>query len=105
MSEFYNARPWFRPRADGISATPVTWEGWLCTILLVFVILATIGLADPREASGPNAAVFLGRVKEMVGLGRVHLGFAWILGIIAAEIGAFAVLTRLKPGRSDARPG
>jgi hypothetical protein len=26
-------RPWFRARESGLGWTPVTWEGWLATII------------------------------------------------------------------------
>ncbi|HEY2659979.1 MAG TPA: hypothetical protein VGI79_09680 [Caulobacteraceae bacterium] len=31
--------PWFRVRANGLGWTPITWEGWLVTLIgaLVFV--------------------------------------------------------------------
>jgi hypothetical protein len=28
-------RPWFRARASGLGWTPVTWEAWLVTLLIV----------------------------------------------------------------------
>ena len=33
-------RPWFRARASGLGWTPVTWEGWLVTVLSAAVAVA-----------------------------------------------------------------
>jgi hypothetical protein len=33
-------RPWFRKRANGFGWTPVTWEGWLVTVLGAAVVAA-----------------------------------------------------------------
>jgi hypothetical protein len=34
------ARYWFRPKRYGLGATPVTWEGWAFTALMVAFIVA-----------------------------------------------------------------
>jgi len=31
---------WFRPKRYGYGATPVTWQGWAVTILVVLVVAA-----------------------------------------------------------------
>ena len=103
MSDPNNAHPWFRRRALGIGGTPITWEGWLATMLLVLSILATVGLADPRDASGPNSVIFLDHVKAMLGLTHVRLGFAQVLAVMAVEITAFILLVRSKAGDSRVR--
>jgi hypothetical protein len=33
-------RPWFRARASGLGWTPITWEGWLITLILLAGVLA-----------------------------------------------------------------
>jgi hypothetical protein len=33
-------RPWFRTRASGLGWTPITWEGWLVTVLSAAVVIA-----------------------------------------------------------------
>jgi hypothetical protein len=35
-----NDRPWFRARTSGLGWTPVTWEGWLVTVLSAAVFVA-----------------------------------------------------------------
>jgi hypothetical protein len=33
-------RPWFRARESGLGWTPITWEGWLLTLVPMFLVLA-----------------------------------------------------------------
>lgn len=33
-------RPWFRTRANGLGWTPITWQGWLVTLLSMVVVVA-----------------------------------------------------------------
>jgi hypothetical protein len=33
-------RPWFRARASGLGWTPITWEGWLITLLSATLAVA-----------------------------------------------------------------
>ena len=33
-------RPWFRARASGLGWTPVTWQGWLVTVLSAAIVIA-----------------------------------------------------------------
>lgn len=38
-----NNGPWFRPRKFGVGWTPMTWEGWLVTLLgIAFVTGANL---------------------------------------------------------------
>jgi hypothetical protein len=32
---------WFGPRESGFGATPVSWQGWLATALVLGVVIAT----------------------------------------------------------------
>lgn len=32
--------PWFRPKRNGLGWTPITWEGWLVTVLGAAVFVA-----------------------------------------------------------------
>ena len=32
--------PWFKTRASGLGWTPITWEGWLITVLLAAAFIA-----------------------------------------------------------------
>jgi hypothetical protein len=42
------SRYWFKPKRYGYGATPVTWEGWVFTLLIMAVILGT---DSPRGAT------------------------------------------------------
>lgn len=33
-------RPWFKVRVNGLGWTPITWEGWLITLLSMVLVLA-----------------------------------------------------------------
>jgi uncharacterized membrane protein YtjA (UPF0391 family) len=90
------SRPWFRPRRFGYGWTPITWEGWLATLLFVALIFATTALGDPRGASGPQSVHLLLAMKAFLGLAGTRLGIAQMLSIIAAEVVAFLVFTRWK---------
>jgi hypothetical protein len=43
--------PWFRARASGLGWTPVTWQGWVVTILSALVVMA-VNLAAVLHISG-----------------------------------------------------
>ena len=49
------SRYWFKPKRYGYGATPVTWEGWVFTLLIMVVILGTgwllLGTDSPRGAT------------------------------------------------------
>jgi hypothetical protein len=32
------SKPWFGPKKFGVGLTPVSWEGWVCTLLIVVVV-------------------------------------------------------------------
>jgi len=34
---------WFKPKSYGYGFVPVTWEGWLATLLLIGILLLSIG--------------------------------------------------------------
>jgi hypothetical protein len=31
--------PWFRPKRSGLGWTPITWQGWLVTIVSCLVVV------------------------------------------------------------------
>lgn len=35
-------KPWFVPRKYGYGLTPVTWQGWVCTVACVAGLYAVI---------------------------------------------------------------
>ncbi len=36
------SRFWFRPKAYGYGATPITWEGWAIVVVYIAVVLAAV---------------------------------------------------------------
>ncbi len=48
-------RYWFKPKRYGFGATPVTWEGWAFTVIVVLLILGMtwylVGTAGPSSAA------------------------------------------------------
>lgn len=36
------SKPWFGPRKFGYGVTPLSWEGWICTILSFFAFAGLI---------------------------------------------------------------
>jgi hypothetical protein len=57
---------WFRPKAYGYGATPVTWEGWAVTIGSVIVIAAAAVLTLSHAARSPAAWVVFFAVEAVV---------------------------------------
>ena len=49
--DWYRARPgyWFRPKYFGYGATPVTWQGWLASLVVVLVSLPIAFIAAQRN--------------------------------------------------------
>lgn len=62
---------WFKPKRYGYGFFPVSWEGWLATILLVFVILLS-GFSNSvfteSEISSQEAARFFLDILIFAGL-------------------------------------
>jgi hypothetical protein len=81
---------WFRraPRRFGIRYTPVTWQGWLLTVGLTPVLLATIFAGDPRTMRTTDPALFL-KIRSMFGLSGAHLTPGAIAVLIIAEVAVF----------------
>lgn len=40
---------WFKPKAFGYGATPVTWQGWAVMALYVALVLAIVHFAVPNH--------------------------------------------------------
>jgi len=36
------SEPWFKPKRIGYGLTPITWQGWLFTFVLVIVLTASV---------------------------------------------------------------
>jgi hypothetical protein len=95
------SRPWFRPKEFGYGATPITWEGWLATLLFVLLVVATTGYLTPDP-----------RVLHLLGLDRTpwlrefRPNVFELIAALVAEIAAFLALARWKSsGRWGWRDG
>jgi hypothetical protein len=65
------ARYWFRPKQYGYGATPVTWEGWACTLLIAGLIAAVSGYAFAGAAPGVMAILAWAVVVATIVAGAV----------------------------------
>jgi len=81
---------WFRRQDRGLGANyvPVSWQGWLLTLGLTPVLLATIFAADPATIHTTNPAL-LHRMRAWVGLSGAHLAVPVIVVLVIAEVAAF----------------
>ncbi len=52
-----NKKLWFRAKKFGWGWYPISWEGWLITILYVVAILQYVLQADNTEHSGSDALI------------------------------------------------
>lgn len=60
-----NNKYWFRPKSFGYGLTPISWEGWLCTLALVGIIIGLAYVNNFFEGSEPketDACFFVGEV-------------------------------------------
>jgi ABC-2 type transport system ATP-binding protein len=46
-------RPWFRRRSTGFGSRPVTWEGWIVTLLAVALVVGAVTLLRGSSAGVP----------------------------------------------------
>jgi len=54
---------WFTPKTHGYGITPISWEGWLCTIGLAIVIMGIAYLNNYFDQSEkPKGFQFIGEV-------------------------------------------
>ena len=50
---------WFRAKYFGWGWTPITWQGWLLTILFAFYLVLTISSAAEWESGIKNGIFYL----------------------------------------------
>jgi len=85
------SRAWFAPKDIGYGATPITWEGWLVTLLFVLLVVLTVGYLTPDP-----------RVLHLVGLDRVPLlrdlrpNVFEVIAALVVEIFAMLAVARWK---------
>ncbi len=70
---------WFVPKIFGFGATPVTWQGWVLTLLFVGALLA-----DIRLVPGITAKIVLGLALTAIVIpiiiGKTDGGWRWRWG-------------------------
>jgi uncharacterized membrane protein YccC len=88
---------WFRRSARGLgyNFVPVTWQGWLMTLALTPVLLATVFAGDPSMAK-PSSFAFFVKAKALLGLNSVGLPPATVAALIIGEVLAFLFLALWK---------
>ncbi len=52
-------KKWFKRKTYGWGWTPVSWEGWVVTILYVFIVLFSITLISSEETADDTFIAFL----------------------------------------------
>ena len=93
MSDERGEGAWFRRRTWGLgyNFVPISWHGWVTTLALAPVVLATVFAADPSMAK-PSSVPFFLRMKAMLGLSGAHLPVQVMLPLILGEAGVFVLI-------------
>jgi hypothetical protein len=94
-----SGKPWFRRKAIGYGFTPISWEGWLVTLGLLLVVLATMALLGDPPADEPRVAAWATGWRGRLGLSGVHLPYFVRLVLVIAEGIAFWALVRSRMRR------
>jgi hypothetical protein len=69
---------WFVPKAFGIGATPVTWQGWALTLALCGLLVADVELARSSAVRiGLMVALFAAFLPIVALKTRGGLGWHW----------------------------
>ena len=78
---------WFRRRARGLgyNFVPVTWQGWVLTLALTPILLATVFAGDPSMAK-PSSYAFFVKAKALLRLNGVHMSPVMVAVLIVAEV-------------------
>ena len=60
---------WFKPKSYGYGLTPITWEGWLCTLVLVVLIFGAAFVNDFfTPETGFNEVVVFVMIATLLGM-------------------------------------
>ena len=90
---------WFRRGGRrlgyGYNFMPITWQGWVLTLALTPVLLATVFAGDPSMAK-PSSFAFFVKMKALLGLNGVHLSPLTVAVLVVAEVLAFLLVTLWK---------
>jgi len=92
-------KPWFRHKSIGYGVTPMSWEGWLCILLLVAVAASTMVLLGDPSPAKPASAEGLERLRDHLGLSSIHLALPTRILLVTVEVAVFwaFALTRTAP--------
>jgi hypothetical protein len=80
-------RPWFAPKAYGYGFTPITWEGWLATLVFVLLVVVTTGYLTPDPR-----LLHLLRLDRMPLLRELRPNTFEVMAALCVEIFAFLAL-------------
>ncbi|WP_242184952.1 hypothetical protein [Sphingomonas sp. CARO-RG-8B-R24-01] len=70
---------WFVPKAFGIGATPVTWQGWALTI--GFVVLAMLAVTQlPNRVAQTGVLLALILLFTLIAIRKTRGGWSWRWG-------------------------
>ncbi len=86
MSEAPQSTRWFKPRDTGTGFTPVSWQGWLVTLVFCLTIAATVQLVIPE---GSAALPWIVSARHAVGLSAQGLGLVGAVLSIGSELAVF----------------
>ena len=80
---------WFRRTTRrlgfGYNFVPITWQGWVMTVALAPIILATVFAGDASMARRPSSYAFFVKTKALFGLTGLHLSPAAVAVLICAH--------------------
>jgi hypothetical protein len=81
IKEHYRVRPgyWFAPKMFGLGATPVTWQGWLATLIFVAILFGAV-LLMPRDVLKLAIAVPLVLAFMLLVWRKTDRGWHWRWG-------------------------
>jgi hypothetical protein len=77
---------WFRPKLYGYGATPVTWQGWLLTLVYLVIVLGCMAIVAASHVSpwGVAAAAIILAVATAILVRWAYLktegGWRWRWG-------------------------
>jgi hypothetical protein len=93
MSEPHSDGAWFRVRTRrwGYNHIPVTWQGWVMTLAITPVLLATVFAGDPSRSKTASLPLFL-KMKALSGLSGMHLPQVTVAALIIVEVAVFVAL-------------
>jgi hypothetical protein len=89
-------KAWFRHKSIGVGVTPVSWEGWLCILALLAIVVPTMLLLGDPWLAKPGTAQGLARLRAQLGLGGVQVPIAARFALLAAELVAFLAFARTR---------